>query len=413
MANNVPITAGAGTNIATEQDTSSPNEHYQLIKVVDGTTSSFTNRLKVNTDGSVNIQPGNTANSTAWLVTGTGGTFPVTGTFWQATQPVSGTFWQTTQPVSGTFWQATQPISAASLPLPTGAAADTSVNGILLGQASTTSGQKGPLLQGAVTTASPSYTTAQTSPLSLTLAGALRVDASATTQPVSGTVTANAGTNMSTASLALESGGNLATIAGSISSSRSQSNVAQFGGTAVSTGTGAGGAGIPRVTVSNDSTILSSGTVAAGSAPTGNPLRSGALGRSTLPTEVTAGTMVDILADRSGRLFSISPILTNTSSAGTAITTATNTSIIAAPGASTHLRIHRLWAQNAGSTGTWAYWGNGSGVKTLPFYLAQYQPTMVALHGSWELSTNTALFLATSTAGASIEYFVEYETLAD
>ncbi len=41
------------------------------------------------------------ANTTALLVTGTGGTFPVTGTFWQATQPVSGTFWQATQPVSG------------------------------------------------------------------------------------------------------------------------------------------------------------------------------------------------------------------------------------------------------------------------------------------------------------------------
>ncbi|MGF7236020.1 MAG: hypothetical protein ACQSGP_13825, partial [Frankia sp.] len=36
------------------------------------------------------VQPGNTANTTAWLVTGTGGTFPVTGTFWQATQPISG-----------------------------------------------------------------------------------------------------------------------------------------------------------------------------------------------------------------------------------------------------------------------------------------------------------------------------------
>lgn len=66
----------------------------------------------------------------------------VTGTFWQATQPVSGTvavsnlpatqavsgtFWQTTQPVSGTFWQATQPVSAASLPLPTGAATETTL----------------------------------------------------------------------------------------------------------------------------------------------------------------------------------------------------------------------------------------------------------------------------------------------
>lgn len=52
------------------------------------------------------------------------GAFPVTGTFWQATQPVSGTFWQATQPVSiasmpstpvtGTFWQATQPVSIAA-----------------------------------------------------------------------------------------------------------------------------------------------------------------------------------------------------------------------------------------------------------------------------------------------------------
>jgi len=39
--------------------------------------------------GTWTVQPGNTANTTAWLVTGAGGTFPVTGTFWQATQPVS------------------------------------------------------------------------------------------------------------------------------------------------------------------------------------------------------------------------------------------------------------------------------------------------------------------------------------
>jgi hypothetical protein len=63
--------------------------------VVSGTVTS-------NQGGTWTVQPGNTANTTAWLVTGTGGTFPVTGTFWQATQPVSGTFWQATQPVSGT-----------------------------------------------------------------------------------------------------------------------------------------------------------------------------------------------------------------------------------------------------------------------------------------------------------------------
>lgn len=47
---------------------------------------------------------------------------------------------------------------------------------LALGQASTTSGQTGPLVQGAVTTNAPSYTTAQTDPLSLTTAGGLRVD---------------------------------------------------------------------------------------------------------------------------------------------------------------------------------------------------------------------------------------------
>jgi hypothetical protein len=57
-------------------------------------------------------------------------------------------------------------------------------------QGSTTSGQKGFLELGAVTTSAPTYTTAQSSPLSLTTAGALRVDGSAATQPVSGTLAA-------------------------------------------------------------------------------------------------------------------------------------------------------------------------------------------------------------------------------
>ena len=100
-------------------------------------------------------------------------TTPVTGTFWQATQPVSGTVTANTGlsqpltdaqlratavPVSGTFYQATQPVSLASLPS---------------------------LATGANTIGSISNTA----------------------------FTANAGTNLNTSLLALESGGNLATIA--------------------------------------------------------------------------------------------------------------------------------------------------------------------------------------------------------
>lgn len=124
----------------------------------------------------------------------------------------------------------TQPISASTLPLPIGAstsALQTTGNSTLLtisgqlpttlgqktmanslavviasdqsaipvsgtvaissayAQGSTTAGELGPLSQGAATAGSPTYVTATTNPLSLTLAGALRVDGSATTQPIS------------------------------------------------------------------------------------------------------------------------------------------------------------------------------------------------------------------------------------
>jgi hypothetical protein len=55
-------------------------------------------------------------------------------------------------------------------------ALDASVTALQVAQASTTSGQKGNLVQGAVTTSAPSYTTAQTDPLSLNTSGGLRVD---------------------------------------------------------------------------------------------------------------------------------------------------------------------------------------------------------------------------------------------
>lgn len=102
-------------------------------------------------------------------------------------QPGTGATWAVTQ--SGT-WNLNN--ISGTISLPTGAA--TSANQPTnAAQASTTSGQTGTLVQGAVTTAAPTYTTAQTDPLSLTTAGALRVDASATTQPISGTITANQG----------------------------------------------------------------------------------------------------------------------------------------------------------------------------------------------------------------------------
>lgn len=57
-------------------------------------------------------------------------------------------------------------------------------------QGSTTTGQTGPLIQAAVTTNDPSYTTGQTSPFSLTVAGGLRTFAKAYRDSI---ITAQAG----------------------------------------------------------------------------------------------------------------------------------------------------------------------------------------------------------------------------
>ncbi len=78
---------------------------WSVIQLQKGILDKLLNTIAVTQSGTWTVQPGNTANTTAWKVDGSA-----------VTQPVSGTFWQATQPVSGTFWQATQPISVASLP---------------------------------------------------------------------------------------------------------------------------------------------------------------------------------------------------------------------------------------------------------------------------------------------------------
>lgn len=157
----------------------------------------------------------------------------------------------------------TQPISASTLPLPTGAATSalqttgnttlTSISGQLpavLGQGTmaqslavviasnqsaipvsgtvaisqfyaqgaTTAAEVGPLMQAAATAAAPTYTTATTNPLSLTLAGALRVDGSAVTQPISA---ASLPLPTGAATSALQTSGNatLVTISGQLPAS--------------------------------------------------------------------------------------------------------------------------------------------------------------------------------------------------
>lgn len=106
---------------------------------------------------------------------------------------------------------ATHAITAASLPLPTGAATDATLTGGTQ-KAIARGGAKGATAAADVTTTANG---ADHQALDVFLNNA-SVAVTGTfwqaTQPISGTVTANAGTNLNTSALALESGGNLATI---------------------------------------------------------------------------------------------------------------------------------------------------------------------------------------------------------
>jgi hypothetical protein len=157
IAATVNVGQATGTNLHTVVDSGSVTVSQatgtNLHSVIDSgsvtATISGTPTVTANQGGTWTVQPGNTANTTAWLVTGTGGTFP-------ATQ--SGT-WNINN-ISGT------------VSLPTGAA----------------TAAKQPAL-GTAGSASTDVITVQ----GIASMTALKVDGSAVTQPVSGTVTANQG----------------------------------------------------------------------------------------------------------------------------------------------------------------------------------------------------------------------------
>jgi hypothetical protein len=92
----------------------------------------------------------------------------------------------TVVPISGTI--------TANIGTTGGLALDATLAKLTIAQGTALGSNTQALIGGSVTTVAPTYTTGQISPLSLTTAGAIRIDGSGVTQPVSGTVTANAGT---------------------------------------------------------------------------------------------------------------------------------------------------------------------------------------------------------------------------
>lgn len=169
------ITSNATTSVvgngaaATAQRVTIANDSTGVLATV-GAVTAITNALPAGT------------NVIGHVITDTGSTTAVTGTV-----AISGTVTAN----AGTN------LNTSLLALESGgnlASIKANTDNLNLAIGSTTSGQKGNLVLTATTTATPTYTTAQSNPLSTTTTGLLRVDGSGVTQPVSLTSTTITGT---------------------------------------------------------------------------------------------------------------------------------------------------------------------------------------------------------------------------
>jgi hypothetical protein len=278
---------------------------------------------------------------------------------------------------------------------------------------------------------------------SIDAGGAVKVDGSGATQPVSGNVTANAGTNLNTAALALESGGNLAAAATSlalldnaISGNEMQVDIvgalpagtnnigdvdvlsiipgtgATNLGKAIDTATGATDTGVLALATRDDA--LTTLTPADGD---NVQLRTTAVGRlwtsAVVDTELPAGTQLigsAAAASVTGVVYQGTTARTPVFAAIAASSSGNNT-IVAAAGASNKIRV--LAVQLIANGAVNAKWQSGAGGTDLTglAYLAANGGYVLPFNpaGWFETAADTLLNLNLSGAvavGGSLTYIV-------
>lgn len=360
MADNVLITQGAGTTIAADDIGGVLHQRVKLSQGADGSATD------VSSASPLNVTLANTGANATPIVVDLGANNDVT---------VSGSV-----AVTGTFYQATQPVSAASLPLPTGASTETTLGTRLSESDFDTK-------VGSLTETAPATDTASSGlngrlqriaqrltsliallPASLGAGGGIKVDGSGTalpvsgtfwqaTQPISGTVTANAGTGTMAVSMA---------------------------------------------------TNTPVGNVAHDAADSGAPIKVGGRARTSDITSVANDDRVDAIFDKSGRQIMFPYCLPENIVSGsilTAMTGTTSTLLLAAPGAGLRNYITQITVSNAhGTVGTDLHLQDGSGGT------AFWPLPAAAAYGGCSIkfdpplpqpTTNTALYIVNVTTGAS------------
>lgn len=312
---------------------------------------------------------------------GTGATFPVSGTFWQATQPVSlGTIKaastaavaadtalvvaispNNTVAVSGTFWQATQPVSLATAPALVASSA--TIGGVKLIDTAGTN-------VGTIKAASTAAVAADTA---LVVA-----------------VSPNNTVATSLASLpALVAGSALIGKVGIDQTTVGTTNavsLAQIGATTVVTGGVAG-------------TLAVGGVTAAAASSTGNPVRIGGIGYTSNPTAVTTGQVTNLMTDKMGRPVVVQGQIRDlVATQATTITSTTATTIVTAGAAGVFNDITSLTITNSSATATIVTLTGGA--TTMLYSIAagggmvcNYSPPLPAASAAtaWTLTLGTAV----------------------
>src|SRR6185369_7271634 len=257
------------------------------------------------------------------------------------TQPVSGTV--TANAGSGTF--TISGTVTANIGTSGSLALDATLAKLTIAQSTALGSNTQALVGGSVTTAAPSYTNGNINPLSLTTAGALRIDGSGVTQPVSGTVAAtqsgtwtvqpgntanttpwlitiNQGGNSATvtASNALKVDGSAVTqpVSGTVTANQGgapwSQNLTQVASSAVATAA----TGVQKVGVVGNAGATTDATLASGTAPT-NGFGQLAQYNTSQPAPTNTQT-VSAQSDQTGNLLQFPGVQTKTGAAWTSAT---------------------------------------------------------------------------------------------
>jgi hypothetical protein len=365
-------TAASGVGSDGDRDTLSTDASGRLHVNVGNTvtvashavTNAGTFPVQAAQSGTWTVQPGNTANSTAWLVTGAGGTFPVTDSGGSLT--VDGTVG-----VSGTV---TVDSELTTADLDTGAGTDTrAVVGLVFGAS------------GGGTLVST------TNPLPVgDNGGSLTVDGS-----VSLAAAIPAGTNNigDVDILSIAAGDNNIGNVDIASIAAGDNNI---GNVDIVT--------MPNVTLAagtNTNEVV--GDAAHDAAAAGNPVLVAARANANEPTAVSAdGDVTHLWADLLGRLVVITGHPSPEAPATVNATASGNTTVIAAPGASLSLYICKGSIHNSGSANITAILQDGaSGTARWAAELASEGGGSLFDFGArgWKLTANTLLNVNLSGAG--------------